>query len=270
MALSKWIPMRLLLSLTVIGVVRRCAIASALAWAAGLTGPNAWAAPVVNVRALVEAAAHDELDARARQAHWLEPQWELTVLDGTVEGSKPEVLTCAQAPTVAPIQLEFVARMRWRVSCAEPLPWQRQVVVRAKVSAQVLVLTTEVPAGRVIVDQDMSLARREVTATPDAISEPAAVLGLTSSRTLRAGQVVTRRVLQTPVLVGRGQSVGIVASQNGVEVTVPGEALDSGREGDIVRVRNVASRRVIRARVIEVGKVTPESMVLRSPDQSRD
>lgn len=233
-------------------------------------GPALCAAPVVDVTASAEAAAREILTSRAVQAGWLEPQWEMTVLDHTVVRRQAPPLSCARALAVEPVNTQHVSRMRLTVICPEPDGWRREVVVKARVSARVLVVVNEVSAGRVIVDNDVTLARRDVSATPDAVSAVPAVVGLTSRRTLRPGQVVARRLLLTPVLVQRGQGVGIVARQGGIEVTVPGEALASGREGEVVQVRNVVSRKVIRARVIDAGKVVPESIPVSAPAQSRE
>ncbi|WP_043820048.1 flagellar basal body P-ring formation chaperone FlgA, partial [Rubrivivax gelatinosus] len=74
------------------------------------------------------------------------------------------------------------------------------------------------------------------------------------------GQPLGPRVLVEPLLVRRGDSVQIRARRESVEVVVPGQALDAGRRGETIRVRNTANGSVIRARVVETGQVEPESM----------
>lgn len=206
----------------------------------------------------------------SRQANWLEPQWTLTVLDSTVTRRGEEPPRCAQALLVDAVDTRSVSRMRFAVRCPADEGWKRDVVVKAQVSARVLVMAHDVPAGQSIKDDDLTLERREVTLTPDALSDVQAAVGLTGSRTLREGQVLSKRALLMPLLVVRGHSVSIVAGSGGIAVSVPGEALESGREGDVVRVRNTASGKVIRARVTDVGKVEPESMSVSSPAQSRE
>lgn len=233
-------------------------------------GAPAVAEPVPpSVRGPVEAAAAAHVESVARQANWREPQWVLTVLDNTVARRGEAALSCAQAVTVEERDTRFVSRMRFAVRCPAEPGWQREVVVRAEVSAQVLVMAQDVPAGRALQDDDLTLARRDVTLLPDALSDAEGAVGLTDSRTLRAGQVVSRRALIMPVLVVRGHGVSIVARQGGIAVSVAGEALDSGRAGELIRVRNSASGKVIRARVTAEGKVEPESIPVSSP-QSRE
>jgi flagella basal body P-ring formation protein FlgA len=263
--------MGLLVSLTVIDracspwrVMRGAGVAAALAvnmaWAASV------ASAVASPAAQVEAAAREALQARAEQAGWLEARFDVTVLDAALAKAP----ACTQPLKVVPADVRHATRMRFEVACEAPQVWQRDVVVRARITARVVVMAQDVPAGRVIQDDDVGLEARDVTVVPDAVSDPQAVAGLASRRTLRTGQVVSQRALLTPVLVQRGQSVAIEASNGGITVNVPGEAMDTGRAGETVRVRNVGSGKVIRARVIDAGKVAPENMPGSSPVQSRD
>lgn len=260
------------MSLTLIEKAKRPWRVACAAGAAWLLAANVWAASpaasVASAVALVDAAAREALQGRADQAGWLEPRFDVTVLEGPLAKAP----ACTKPLKVVAADVRHATRMRFEVACDAPEPWQRDVVVRAKVTARVVVMARDVPAGRVIQDDDVELEARDVTVAPDAVSDPGAVTGWTSRRSLRTGQVVPQRALLTPVLVQRGQSVGIEASNGGITVNVPGEAMDTGRAGDTVRVRNVGSGKVIRARVIDAGKVVPENMPM-SPvpsAQSRD
>lgn len=222
------------------------------------------------VVAQAEAAASAYLDEVAAKANWLEPQWTLTVLDNTPTRRGEEQPVCSKPLTADAVDTRHVSRMRFTVRCPADAGWKRDVVVRAQVSAKVVVMADDVPAGQTIKDEDVMLERRDVTLVPDAISDTQVAVGFTGNRSLRTGQVLSKRALLTPLLVLRGHSVSIVARSQGIAVTVAGEAMDSGREGEVVRVRNIASGKVIRARVIDVGKVEPESIPSSAPVQSRE
>lgn len=222
------------------------------------------------VTAQVEAAAGAYLDDVAAKANWLEPQWTLSVLDSTPMRRGEAPASCSKPLAVEAVDTRHVSRMRFAVRCPNDEGWKRDVVVRAQVSAKVVVMAGDVAAGQAIKDDDLTLERRDVTLVPDAISDTQVAVGFTGSRSLRAGQVLSKRALLTPLLVLRGHSVSIVARNQGIAVTVAGEAMDSGREGEVVRVRNIASGKVIRARVIEAGKVEPEAIPVSAPAQSRE
>lgn len=223
----------------------------------------------VNVLALAEAEARTLLQERAEQARWIAPQFELSALDATPGRRSDAPLGCAQPVSVEPLETRFVTRMKWAVICADASGWRREVVVKARVSAQVLVMSEDVPAGQTIATEQLRLERRDVSATPDAISDTEAAVGRTGRSTLHTGQMLAKRLLLAPLWVQRGQSVGIQASHAGIVVTVPGEALEAGREGDTIRVRNTRSGKVIRARVIDAGVVEPQAMGASTSDQSR-
>ena len=116
------------------------------------------------------------------------------------------------------------------------------------------------PANQPLAAADLALERRDVSAVRDALSDIDAVEGLSGRRALKAGQVVQKGLLIEPLLVKRGALVRIVARTGPVEVSASGEALDAGRRGEIVRVRNVNTGKVIRARVAGDALVEPADM----------
>jgi len=59
------------------------------------------------------------------------------------------------------------------------------------------------------------------------------------------------------ILVKRNQNVVIRIDAGGLTITAMGRMIDEGGVGDIVRVRNVDSQRVITAKVNEDGTLGP-------------
>jgi flagella basal body P-ring formation protein FlgA len=82
------------------------------------------------------------------------------------------------------------------------------------------------------------------------------VVGLSAKRRIREGQQLTPALLTGAVLVKRGQQVVIQANQDGIQAKAVGEALANGQLGDVIRVRNLGSEKVIEAKVIEAGVVS--------------
>ena len=123
-----------------------------------------------------------------------------------------------------------------------------------------IVATARVPTGQPIGAGDVALARHALRALDAATSDLDAVVGRSSRRALRAGQVVEPRSLAEPLLVRRGAEVSIVAKNGPVLVTTAGEALASGRDGDVIDVRNARTGRVIRARVTARDTVEPAEL----------
>ena len=144
--------------------------------------------------------------------------------------------------------------MRFAVTCDGE---KRTIVVRGTISADVVVATENIRAGQPIDAAALTLERRDVTTAPGALASFDDVVGKTSRRTLRAGQLLDRRWLNESVLVKRNSQVTIVARSTGVEVHVPAEALQAGRRGEVISVKNSRNGTIIRARVIAESTVEP-------------
>jgi len=199
----------------------------------------------------IEQEARRQIDKQLLSSGLSEPEVELSVVS-----SRPA------PPCNAPVEVEALdtrqyARMRFVARCPDPGGWRHDFVVRARVSAQVAVTAMPLRAGEALSDQPLTLERRDVTLVSDAVGDPREVLGQTSRRSLRAGEIVRSSQLAAPLMVKRGDQVLMVARHEGIEVSMAGEALDAGARGAIVRVRNTASGQVVRMRVAGAGTVEP-------------
>lgn len=207
----------------------------------------------------VARAARQFLSAEAARVGLVEPQFSIEV-----SSSPPKAQPCATAPRVEPADTQFPSRMRFVAHCAAT-GWSETYTVRAEVSAQVVVAATQLNSGQPIGADDLRLERRTLVNLQDALSDPAALIGMASRRALRPGQLVERRALAPAVLVRRGATVTIVARNQGILVSSVGEATETGRRDDVIGVRNSATGRVIRARVTGANEVEPVGIV-QSPD----
>lgn len=204
----------------------------------------------------VEQSAKQHLLAVAERAGLIDPQVRVQALArGTVD-------TCADPVKVEPVDTRTVSRMRFAVVCGSAPAKRIEFVVRGTLTAQVVVAREDVEAHRPIAAEQLTLERRDVSAVTDPMPDIEAVVGKSSRRALRAGQVVSGRWLVEPVLVKRGARVNIVARNAGVEVQVAGEALESGRRNETIRVRNAGNGMEIRARVVDENIVEPLSAAL--------
>lgn len=168
-------------------------------------------------------------------------------------------------PCSVPVEIEALdtrqfARMRFVARCPVPKGWRHDFVVRARVSAVVAVTAMPLKAGEALLDEHITLERRDVTLINDAIGAPELALGQTSRRSLRSGEVLRSGQLNAPILVKRGDQVLMVARHEGIEVSMAGEALDGGARGAVVRVRNAGSGQVVQMRVAGAGTVEPVDM----------
>lgn len=214
-----------------------------------------------NILFQVEKAAQQQLSKQAALTKLAQPLFEVTIVKTT-----RALEACRQTITVEPIDTRLPNRMRFVAVCAGSDGWRYEFVVHATVSAMVVVAKVPLTMGQALTLDELILERRDVSAIADSMADVQAVVGLSSRRTLRTGELLRQSQLVAPTLIKRGEIVRIVARRAQIEVSVTGEAMDAGAQDAIVRVRNAASRNVIRARVVKAGTVEPVAVGTQSPD----
>lgn len=229
---------------------------SAIAAPAGIPPQGPVAAEQVLL--LVETAAKQHMARLAESSAMAEAKSEVSV----VRGSRP-LAACRQGVTVEAVDTRLPSRMRFAAVCAAggADSWRYEFVVRAQLTARVAVIAADVPLGKILTEDDLLLERHDISSITDSIADVQEVLGMSGRRALRSGEVVRLAMLTAPTVVKRGDAVRIVARREQIEVSMAGEALDSGARGALVRVRN-ANGATIRARVTGAATVEPADMAL--------
>ncbi|MDF1615418.1 flagellar basal body P-ring formation chaperone FlgA [Desulfurivibrio dismutans] len=124
---------------------------------------------------------------------------------------------------------------------------------------KVVMTTRRINRGEVISPDDLTVHRRDISMLDGSIiDDPRQAAGKQLRTTLQAGAIVYQNLLEKPPLVRRGDRVTIRATTGRVQVNAPGEVREIGAEGDLIRVRNLMSRREIMARVVNGGLVETE------------
>lgn len=227
---------------------------------------------VLFIAALPASAGVEDEVARAARRHLLEAAEAAGLAEPAVTlevaGARRQAPACAQPLRIEPLDTRHASRLRFAAVCPGHDDARAEFVVRAELTAHVAVATAAVAAGRPIAAQDVALERRPLGAATAPTSDLDAVVGLSSRRALRAGQVIDTPALAAPVLVRRGAAVRIVARNGQVLVTAAGEALAAGRQGELIEVRNSATGKVIQARVTGSNEVAPTDMPISASPQS--
>jgi flagella basal body P-ring formation protein FlgA len=127
---------------------------------------------------------------------------------------------------------------------------------RVLVSRKVITTAREVRRGQTIRRQDLVQVTRlcGVLRTND-FSAVKQIVGKRATRTIRAGQVITRRMVETPPVVRKGDQVIIKAENKSLEITTLGRVLEDAHTGEQVKVINMSSGKEIFATVVAPGQV---------------
>jgi len=98
---------------------------------------------------------------------------------------------------------------------------------------------------------------------PTVIVDAAKLAGMTPRRGIAAMKPVTAADVQAPLAVKKGDLVTMTLQNSILNLTTQGRALDSGAEGESVRVMNVSSKQIISATV-----AGPQTVNVKAPDST--
>lgn len=166
-------------------------------------------------------------------------------------------LAACQSPLAVEVHGDKALRGRvsLKVSCFDQ-DWFIYLSADIALYLQVAVARTDLPRRASLSSSMLKMAEVDVSKVRgDYYTQTAALQGLQLRNRVRAGEVITSNNLLVTDAVNRGEQIAIVATNGTLSVRMSGEALDSGKLGDQVRVKNLQSGRVIRALVVGRGKV---------------
>ncbi|WP_244472345.1 MULTISPECIES: flagellar basal body P-ring formation chaperone FlgA [unclassified Methylobacterium] len=132
--------------------------------------------------------------------------------------------------------------------CAGPL-WAADLVLP--------VPTVTIYAGDVIKESMLrSQAYPETFRARGAVIDaPLAMVGRTARRMLLPGEPVPVNAVEDPRLVSRGAPTQIVFEENGLFITTVGSPLQNGGLGELIRVRNADTGRIVLGTVMADGRI---------------
>ena len=81
------------------------------------------------------------------------------------------------------------------------------------------------------------------------------IAGRVPVRYIKMGQPLEQNMLQNPVVIHSGAPVKLVTNYKGIQVSAEGIAMQKGRVGGRIKVRNAHSSRVLQGKVIDASTV---------------
>ncbi len=125
---------------------------------------------------------------------------------------------------------------------ARAMPAIREALAPCEAQSVRLPRRVTLPPGEISIDVDARVPQRTGSASGVAVF---------SAGTVNRRLPFSARVTCPPPAVSPGSRIRLVVRIGNVTATAPGEANQAGRIGDIIRVRNLSTRRALRARVID-------------------
>ena len=149
-----------------------------------------------------------------------------------------------------------MGRVIVRVRCEGLSPWTIFVPAQVKLFRDVVTVNHPLKRGRVIDYTDVTLRERDISLINQGyLTATELAVGQKLLRPMVTDQVLTLTHLEQVAAVRKGDHVVISARSGTLSVKMPGEALSDGGLSEQIRVKNLNSKRVIRARVTAPGQV---------------
>lgn len=182
-------------------------------------------------------------------------EYEINVIPLDSQLQLPE---CA-VPLEAYVKADIVKAGRTTVGvrCNTKNKWTIFSSAVVKFFAMVMVLTEPVQRGKIITGQILGSEKRDVSALrEDYFTQAEQVENKQAARSLATGTILSLKNISEPKLVKKGDKVVISTTQTAFSITMSGLAMMDGRKGQLIKVKNLSSGRVINATVIEPGFVS--------------
>ena len=142
------------------------------------------------------------------------------------------------------------------VRCLGPANWSLYASAEVKVAIEVITTRRAISRGEMILASDLSVKTTWLQQSRrNHIADIDAAVGKVARRALRVDTILNDNHLEAPMAVDKGERVRIIANSGRVSITSYGTAMNSGRVGEQIQVRNDSSARIIRPWIIGPGKV---------------
>jgi flagella basal body P-ring formation protein FlgA len=152
-------------------------------------------------------------------------------------------------PSTPPFNRQVTVQLK----CNDILTWTQFVHVRIDEMFRVAVASVAIARGEIIDADDVEVVLRPKQFVRANFFEDTDILiGSRTKRTISLGMPVTSAMI---CMVCKGDKVTISANQSNLSISTSGIALEDGNMGDVIRVENSSSGKVLRARVSGVESV---------------
>ncbi|MBY0578953.1 MAG: flagellar basal body P-ring formation protein FlgA [Burkholderiales bacterium] len=136
--------------------------------------------------------------------------------------------------------------------------WTIYVPVKIRVMSNIVMSARPLAQGTSIGPQDVMLRKGDLAESPPGIlTDAGEAVGKTMASSIPSGYPISRGMLHSPLIVLQGQSVRLISSGKGFQVTSDGIALGAAADGQTVQVRTpsgqIVSGIVRPGPVVEVG-----------------
>jgi len=149
-----------------------------------------------------------------------------------------------------------VGRVTVKLRCEGSSPWTVFVPAQVHLFRNVVTVVRPMKRDAIVSDADVAMRERDVGLLGQGFLDSLdQAIGQKVVRPTVIDQILTPVHLAQPEMVRKGDQVVINARSGSMSVRMPGEALSDGGFNEQIRVKNLNSKRVIKANIVAPGQV---------------
>ena len=161
-----------------------------------------------------------------------------------------------------PLHIEFSNRQKTygstslNIGCKQKPEWRIHLPVKIDVYDDVLVTQQPFSRGQKIGSSMFKYEKRNISLLHQGyFTQTHDLKNMESRRNLKRGSVLTQNNIRPSEMVKSGQNVTLILNYKGISIKTSGKALQSARMGQLVKVRNSQSRKIVEGIVSGEGQV---------------
>jgi flagellar basal body P-ring formation protein FlgA len=129
--------------------------------------------------------------------------------------------------------------------------FKTSVVFKVRVFENVVIAKKQIGRHQRLNKENIFLGKRETTKTHGlSFSSMDDLACKVAVRTIRANTIITEKIVETPPTIQRGNVVKLFIEANNFSIVTKGLAQETGCTGDVIRVKNLNSKKVIYGKVV--------------------
>lgn len=149
-----------------------------------------------------------------------------------------------------------LGRVTVKVRCEGTSPWTVFVPAQVRLFREIVSTSRPLRRADIVQPDDVVMRERDISLISQGyLTALDQAIGQRLTRPMVADQVITLVHLEQTEVIRKGDQVVIIARSGTLSVRMPGEALSNGGMSEQIRVKNLNSRRVIKAQVTAPGQV---------------
>lgn len=155
-----------------------------------------------------------------------------------------------------PINQQKSRRNSIGVKCNGVKKWIIYTSVSVSIYKNIVVLSQAINRGEIFTRNMLQIERKDVsTLRSGYLTDPMFIVNKQVTRNLSIGSVITKKNLQDPKIIKRGEKIYITANTANLNISMAGIAMMDGSKGQNIRVKNIKSQQIIQATVTKPGQV---------------